>query len=129
MRAGGGRLGSCGCDAEKKDDEVLHGESIVVQAGLRKKKAEGNVRAGSDERYLSVRSFDINLGSARYSPGMLSLISPVNFKDAFRYVVRGKKCSPLHNRHQCSVFKLDGRTLARSVQASRGIVLRSLVIR
>ena len=36
VRAGSGHLGECGRDAEKKDDEVLHGEMIVVQAGLRK---------------------------------------------------------------------------------------------
>jgi hypothetical protein len=34
VRAGSRRLSGGGCNAEKKDDEVLHGEMIVVQAGL-----------------------------------------------------------------------------------------------
>ena len=33
VRAGSGRLCGCGRDTEKKDEEVLHGEMIVDQAG------------------------------------------------------------------------------------------------
>ena len=68
VRAGGGRLGDCRRGAEKNDDEVLHGGMIVVQAGLRKEKADGNVHAGSDKRYLPFGSLGINFRFARDPP-------------------------------------------------------------